>query len=110
LVRIPGGTAWVAQYTDVGVKGFLFFAALNALVWGSIVAISSLYRRPIALVFPCLLGFGFLACAHYTLDLSSDPQAALALAYIPIYALPFVAVGSVIGYLVDRRLRRNDAA
>ncbi len=109
VVRIPRGAAWVEQYTDVSVGSFLFFGAFNALAWGSIVALSFLYRRPEPLLFPTLLGFGFLTWAHYTLDLASDAQAAIALIFIPVYALLPIACGGVFGYVLDRRLRRHDA-
>ena len=108
LVRLPGGEAWVRPYTDVGVIGFLFFGAFNALVWGSILGLSFVYRRTISLLVPSLLGFGFLAWAHYSLDLAADAQAAIVLIFIPVFALPLVAVGGALGYWLDRRLRRDD--
>jgi hypothetical protein len=104
-VRIPRGAPWVEQYTDTSIGGFLFFGAFNAIAWGSIVALSFLFRRPALLLIPCALGFGFLACAHYTLDLASDAQAAVALIFIPIYALVPIALGGAFGYVLDRRLR-----
>ena len=103
VVRIPRGSAWVQQYTDTSIGGFLFFGAFNAIAWGSLVAISFLYRQPASLLAPCLLGFGFLAWAHYNLDLASDAQAAIALIFIPIYALAPIAVGAVLAYWFDRR-------
>ncbi|MFN7139266.1 MAG: hypothetical protein ACK4UN_08005 [Limisphaerales bacterium] len=108
LVRIPRGAAWVQQYTDVGLGGFLFFAAFNAIAWGSMVALSFLFRRVSLLLIPVLSGFGFLAWAHYSLDLGSDAQAALGLIFIPIYSLPFIAVGGLIGLVLDRRSKRYD--
>ena len=110
LVRIPGGAAWVERYTDVGVRGFLLFGAFNAIAWGSIVALSFLFRRPGPLLIPCVLGFGFLAWAHNEVDLASDAQAGLALLVIPIVALAPIVVGGALGYVRDRRLRRHDNA
>ena len=109
-VRLPRGIEWLQQYTDMRLGGWLFFGAFNAIAWGAILAISFMYRRSTSLIAPCLLGFGFLAWAHNTLDLSADAQAAIALIFIPIYALLPIAVGGAIGYIVDRRLRRYDAA
>lgn len=106
LVRIPGGAAWVEQYTDVGWRGFWLFGAFNAIAWGSIVALSFLFHRPGPLLIPCVLGFGFLAWAHNEVDLASDAQAALALLVIPIVALAPIVLGGVLGYVLDRRLRR----
>lgn len=57
---------------------------------------SFLYKRPSSVWVPALLGFGFLAFAHYSLDLASDAQAAIALAFIPIYALIPIAIGAVV--------------
>ena len=106
LVRIPGGAAWVERSTDVGWRGFLLFGAFNAIAWGSIVGLSFLFRRPEPLLIPCVLGFGFLAWAHNEVDLNSDAQAGLALLVIPIVALAPILVGAVLGYVLDRRLRR----
>lgn len=110
IVRVPRGTAWVEQYTNLSVGSFLFFNALNAIAWGSIVALSFFFRRPAPLLIPCAMGFAFLAWAHYTLDLASDAQAAIALIFIPIFALLPITFGGAFGYVVDRRLRRNDYA
>ena len=110
LVRLPRGLDWAGQYTDTGFLGFAFFSAFNAIAWGSIIAVSFLYRRIISLIFPAVFGFGFLAWAHYGLDLRADAQAAIALVFIPIYSLVFIAVGGFFGFVVDRFLRRYDAA
>ena len=110
LVRIPRGGAWVQQYTDGGLGEFLLIGAFNAIAWGSIVALSFLFRKPTPLLIPCVLGFTFLAWAHYTLDLASSAQASIALIFIPIYALLPIALGGALGYVLDRRLRRHDTA
>lgn len=107
LARLPGGAAWLAQYTGVGPGAWLFLGGFNAIAWGAMVAISFLFRRPASLLAPALFGFGFLAWAYGSLDLRSDAQAALALVFIPIYALLPIVVGGVIGYVIDRRLRRS---
>jgi len=109
VVRLPGGLDWLQQYTDVGPGGWLFLGAFNAIAWGAIVLASLFYRRPSSLLLPSVLGFGFLAYAHYSLDLSADAQAGVALVFIPIYALAPIAVGAVIGYVIDRA-RRSDQA
>ncbi|PPT95601.1 hypothetical protein [Xanthomonas arboricola] len=107
--RLPRGAQWLAQYTDTAIGGWLFFGAFNAIAWGALLGISFLYRRPISLLVPCAFGFGALAWAHATLDLRADAQSALALIFIPIYALLPIAVGGALGYLLDRRLRRTAA-
>ncbi|WP_114996584.1 hypothetical protein [Xanthomonas campestris] len=107
--RLPRGAEWLAQYTDTAIGGWLLLGAFNAIAWGALLGISFLYRRPISLLVPCALGFGALACAHATLDLRADAQSALALIFIPIYALLPIAVGGALGYLLDRRLRHTAA-
>lgn len=84
------------------------FAALNAVAWGCILALSFKYERPASLLAPCILGFGYLAWAYGTLDLSANPNAAIALVIIPFYALVPIAVGGILGYIVDRMLRRKN--
>lgn len=105
--RLPQGSEWLAQYTDTGFGGWMFLSVSNAIAWGCILAVSSKYERPVSLLVPCVLGFGFLAWAHGTLDLSADPQAAIALVIIPIYALVPIVVGGKLGYVLDRKLRRK---
>lgn len=109
VARLPRGITWLQQYLDVGLGGFLFFGGFNAIAWGAILALGSLYKRPASLLVPSLFGFAFLAWAHYSLDLAADAQAAIALVFIPVYALLPIAVGGLIGYGVDRYLRRQDA-
>lgn len=56
--RLPFGLEWVRQYTDVGLGGWLLLGGFNAIAWSALLGISFLYRRPIALLVPCLIGFG----------------------------------------------------
>ena len=105
LVRIPRGAEWVSQYTNAGIFGFIFFGAFNAVAWGSIIVVSFLYHRVSSLLIPVTLAFGFLGYEHYTLDLRADAQSAIALVFIPFYALIFVAVGGLLGFVYDRVLR-----
>ena len=108
LVRLPLGGAWVAQYTDVSLGGLLFFSAFNAIAWGSIILLSFILRRPGPLLIPCVFGFAFLGWAHHTLDLSADAQAAIALIFIPIFALLPIAIGGALGIVLDRVLICHD--
>lgn len=110
LARLPGGSAWLAQYTDGGFLSWLLIGVLNAIARGCLVALSFNYERPVALLVPCTFGFGFLAWAHSTVDLSADAQAAVALVIIPIYALVPIRIGGALGYIVDRVLRRKERA
>lgn len=103
LARMPRGMEWVSQYTVGNLSGILLLGSFNAIAWGSILALSFLYRQPSSLLFPAAFGFGFLAFGHFTLDLESDAQAAISLAFIPIYALVPISVGALIGLIVDRK-------
>lgn len=103
--RLPRGIEWLRQYIDAGLAGFAFLGAFNAIAWGAILAISFGYRRPSSLLAPALCGFGFLAWAHATLDLAADAQAGVALVFIPVYALLPIAIGGVVGYVIDRKRR-----
>ena len=102
LARLPGGLEWLKQYTDGGVEGVLFLSAFNAPVWLGLLALTFVYRRPASLLIPCVLTFGFLAFAHFSMDLASDAQAAVGLVFIPVLAVPLLVVGGVVGYVVDR--------
>lgn len=104
LVRLPRGAAWLAQYTQTGAGGLLFLGAFNAIAWGSMIALSFLFHRTEPLLIPCVLGFAFLGWAHYKLDLASDAQSAIALVFIPLFALLPIALGGMAGYILDRRL------
>lgn len=101
--RVPQGAQWLEQYTQSGLGAWLFLGAFNAIAWGALLAVSLMYTRPSSLLAPSLLGFGFLAWAHYSLDLAADAQAAIALVFIPIYALGPILVGAAIGFMLDRR-------
>lgn len=104
--RLPRGVDWLRQYTDAGLGGCLFLSGFNAIALAALLAVSFCYRRPVSLLAPCIMGLGFLAWAHASLDLRADAQSAIALAFIPLYALVPIALGGVAGYAVDRRLRR----
>ncbi|WP_252275321.1 hypothetical protein [Pseudomonas subflava] len=108
LARLPGGPDWLGQYTDTSVGGWIFLGAFNAIAWGSILGISLLYHCPQPLLLPSVLGFGYLAWAHYSLDLAADAQAALGIIFIPIYALLPILAGGAAGYALDRRLRQRN--
>lgn len=85
---------------------FLFISVFNAIAWGSILAIGACYRHQISLLAPAVAGFGFLAWAHGVIGLGTGGQAAFGLIWIPIYALVPIAIGGVMGVIVDRHLTR----
>lgn len=109
LARLPRGWDWVLQYAGNEAGAWAFLAAFNAIAWLAILACTLFYRRPVSVLAPAIAGFGFLAAGHFMLDLSADAQAALGLVFLPIYALVPIAIGGVVGWLIDRRLRRASA-
>jgi hypothetical protein len=109
LVRVPRGWHLLSQYLDTSLAGALLLAGCNAIAWGAILLATLAYRHPVSVLAPALAGFGFLAYAHFGLDLASDAQAPIALVFIPIYALLPIAIGAIVGYVIDRILRRRDA-
>jgi len=107
LARLLPGGGGVGPYVQQGLSAVLFLEVFNVIAWGSIVACSVLYRHPAALLPPALLGFGYVGWGHYVLDLSANAQAGGAIVLIPVYALPFIAVGGGGGYFLDRWWREE---
>jgi hypothetical protein len=112
LARIPGvfahGQQWLTSYFGTGTLAILFFGAFNAINWGAILVGTLFYRSVAAALLAAVLGFAPLAVAHSTIDLSADAQAAIALVILPIFSLPFVVIAWLLGFAVDRILRRRD--
>jgi hypothetical protein len=108
IARIPGsflyGADWLLSYCgDNPVVSFLFFAPFNAICWGSILLATFTYRSACAAWFPFAFGFAVPMFCHSGLDVGTDAQAGIALVFVPIFALPLVVVGWLIGLWVDRR-------
>jgi hypothetical protein len=107
LARIPGtfvhGGSWMASYFSGGMAGVLIVGAFNALSWGSLVLLSFLVRRSVALIAPALAGFGFLTFAHSRLDLAAGAQNAVAVVFIPVYAVPIIGVTFLLSLAVFGR-------
>jgi hypothetical protein len=113
LARIPGvfvkGADWFTSYLDGGIGGFLFFGVFEAICWGSILGASFSYRHSRSVWFPAIFGFIFPALGNAFLDLSSSSTAAVALVFIPIYSLPLMVVGWLIGLWFDRKISRKES-
>ncbi len=110
LARIPGtvsrGPDWLTSYFGSGLGAFVFFGAFNAINWGAIVLGSLAFRSIPAVVVAAAVGFALPLYGHATLDLASDAQAAVGLIFIPIYSLPLVGLGWLLGLGVDWAWRR----
>ena len=110
LARLPGmvlyGPDWLTSYFGSGLGAIVFFGIFNAINWGTIVVGTLAFRSMPAIVVAALIGFAYPLYAHATLDLASDAQAAIALIFIPIYSLPLVGLGWLLGMGVDCTWRR----
>lgn len=113
LARLPGvfvfGVDWFTAYLGDGIGAVLFLEGLNGVCWGSILGASFTYRHARSVWFPAVLGFAFPAIAHACLDLSSDSTAAVAIVFIPLYSLPLVFLGWLLGLWFDRRSASEDS-
>tara|TARA_B100000780_G_scaffold188301_1_gene132340 strand:- start:446 stop:763 length:318 start_codon:yes stop_codon:yes gene_type:complete len=96
------GLDWFMSYVDTSIGGYLFIGIANAISWGLIIALSQNYKKSTTIIYPALLGFSFVAWGHLTLDLSADAQAALGFLFIPIYSIPFILTGWVIGLIIEK--------
>jgi hypothetical protein len=102
VARVPGtlihGLSWLTSYTSTGIGGFWLIESANALSWGPLVLLSYLVRRPVVLALPAVLGLGFVGYAHATIDLAADAQNAVALIFVPVYAVPIALVAFVVSF------------
>ena len=109
--RIPGAIAygpdWFNSYLPSSWSAFLLIGKFNAICWGSVLLATLTYRNALSVLFPAAFGFAFAFWGNAMLDLASDAQAAIAIIFIPIYALPFVCVGWAIGFVFDRQKGRR---
>lgn len=107
LARIPGvfvrGEIWFTSYLGTGLLAVIYFGFFNAVLWVSILFAIRSYRHARSAWWPAVLGFSFPLFAHSQVDLTADPQAAVLLILIPLYGLPGVVVGWLIGRWADQR-------
>lgn len=80
------------------------------MTWGAVLLASLAYRRALPVLVPAVAGMVFLASAYARVDLAADPQAALALVFIPMYALVPIGLGALLGLGWDQALARRSAA
>lgn len=111
VARMPGmfihGDEWLTSYTHVGIGGLLFFAALNAITWGTILLATTGMKHARSAWFPAVLGFAVPVLGHATLDLAADAQAAIALIFIPMFGVPGALIGGLLGRWYDRRVQKR---
>jgi hypothetical protein len=100
LARLPGcvvkGGGWLYQYLEPGLGGALLIEAFNLVAIGAAAGSVALFHKRGLWLLPTILGYGFLAFAHGTIDLASSSTAAIALVFIPFVSLPFFAVGALL--------------
>lgn len=114
LARIPwiasGKVDWQDAILVHDWRAVLFIGSFNALCWGSVLIASLTYRHVRSVWFPAILGLGAAGLGYGRLDLGADAQAPIGLIFIPIFALPWVAVGWLVGLVFDRLVfaKRDD--
>lgn len=113
VARLPSvptrGWEWFTDYIP-GIGGILFFSAFNLIPAVVLFAIGKASKRaPLAYWFALAAALAFLLWAHGTVNLRSSSTAAIALLFIPIYAVGAVAVGWAVGWLAHV-IVKNDRA
>jgi hypothetical protein len=104
LARLPRGTDWLLQYFPAQgtLAAVLLMAGFNAVAWGAVLLLGQFYRHSVSWLFPALPGFAYLAVGHYSLDLTSNPNAPISLVMLPFFALVPIVLGWLVGYGFDR--------
>ncbi|MCX5846156.1 MAG: hypothetical protein NTW12_07335 [Deltaproteobacteria bacterium] len=104
IARLPSvpvrGWEWFIDYFP-GLTGLLFFSAFNIIPSAAWYAIGKGSKRaPLAFWFSVAGGVGFLLWAHGSVNLSSSSTAAIALLFIPVYAVGTILVSFALGLIV----------
>lgn len=107
--RLPGGIDWFAQYIppeEYRISGLLLFAAFSSVAAIPII-LAFLLRAaiPTTFIISLVTATLLLASFHYTFDLSSDAQAAIALILAPVFIGGVVMVLAVISGLIEQSIR-----
>jgi len=103
IARLPSvplrGWDWFTDYLP-GIGGILFFSAFNLIPSVALFGLGKAGKRaPLAYWFAVAGLVAFLLWAHGTVNLRSSSTAAIALLFVPIYAIGAVAAGWGIGWL-----------
>ncbi|AMV22483.1 hypothetical protein [Planctomyces sp. SH-PL14] len=107
-VRLLCGGGPLRQYIDNGgITGVLFVTAVNIPFWFGLLALTSIYRKPISLLLPCVLVFGFLGLVHFVMSHDESRELAMGFIFLPLLALPLLLVGGLLGYAVDLKAGRT---
>lgn len=103
IARLPSvpvrGWEWFIDYFP-GAMGLLFFSAFNLIPSSAWYAIGKGSKKaPLAFWFSVAGGVSFLLWAHGSVNLRSSSTAAIALLFIPIYAVGAILAGLVLGLI-----------
>ncbi len=104
ISRAYRGIDWIAQYVpdagifSVGTMFFIGFSAIPSIIVFIAFMLSKnpLYAPGVLSLITCL---SLLAKWHHDNDISSDPQAAISLVFIPIYSAAIGIVAALIGLI-----------
>lgn len=102
-----GGSA--ALRASLAPRAIAFLEITTAFIWVPIVAGTLLFRWPLAAVVSAAIGFAFAVYGYVSLGFSTDAQTAIGYVFVPVFSAPLVVVGWVIGFVIDRYLRRRAA-
>lgn len=103
VARLPSvplrGWEWFTDYLP-GIGGILFFSAFNLIPSAVLFGLGKASRRAPLAFWLALAGLvAFLLWAHGTVNLRSSSTAAIALVFIPVYAVGAVVAGWALGWL-----------
>ncbi len=104
LAALFKGFHWLKQFTRDGLTIFLFINIPSLICWGSIFLAVSVYRHQKAAWFPVIFGFALPTLVYASLDLSADALNSIALITAPIFSLPLVLIGFLIGVKYDKKM------
>lgn len=113
VARLPSvplrGWDWFTDYIP-GIGGILFFSVFNLIPSAALFGLGKASKRaPLAYWFAAAGLAGFLLWAHGTVNLRSSSTAAIALLFIPIYAIGAVAAAWGVGWLAHA-IAKDDRA
>jgi hypothetical protein len=89
----------------------VFWLFFNALSWGSVLAVSFMYRNPLSILFPAVPTFALVGWQYWLLKVdSSDGQAFMGIGFTLIFS-PFPAfLGAVMGAFIEKLRQRTEFA
>jgi hypothetical protein len=106
LARLPGvarhGSTWLTSYFP-SFGAMVFLGVFNLLPVATLFALRRLDKnRDVPVRVAAFLAYLFLFYNHAVLNLAADAQAAIALIFIPVAAVPVALIGYGCGLLCEK--------